>query len=483
MGMAWFYPWWPAFLLASDACLRLVVVVQIIMRGPRASDSSRAWILMVVFLPLVGIPIWLFLGEARLGRRRRERYRSIADRTADLIARLGPVPEYRAEAGEYGPTIALAEAVGGTPPRRGNELELTGDSMMFIDRLAEDIEKAESSCHLLFYIYVEDDAGWRIGEALKGAASRGVACRLLLDSVGARPFLKSRYVKSLREAGVQVVESLPANLLRMAFARIDLRNHRKIAVVDGRVGYTGSQNIAASAFALKSDFAPWVDCMLRICGPVVGDLQEIFVRDWFLETEESLEQLLADRPEPCAGGVPVQVLPTGPNNDNEALAQLALSSFHGAREELILTTPYFVPGEAEVVSLCTAAKRGVRVRLVVPARNDSPLVQAVARSHYGRLIESGVEVFEYQKGLLHAKTLTVDRDLALVTTANFDRRSFDLNFEVSTLVYDSDFASQLRFLQREYMANSTLVTLAQVNGRSWLRRFADNAAGIFSPVL
>jgi cardiolipin synthase len=165
------------------------------------------------------------------------------------------------------------------------------------------------------------------------------------------------------------------------------------------------------------------------------------------------------------------------------LAQLALASFHGAREELILTTPYFVPGEAEVVSLCTAAKRGVRVRLVVPARNDSPLVQAVSRSHYGRLIDAGVEVFEYQEGLLHAKTLTVDRDLALVTTANFDRRSFDLNFEVSTLVYDTNFASQLRLLQRDYMVRSTLVTLAQVNGRSWLRRFAYNAAGIFSPVL
>ena len=481
--MEWFSSWWPAFLLALDLCLRLAVVVQIIMRGPRSSDSSRAWILMVVFLPLVGIPIWLLLGEARLGRRRRERYRSIADRVADQVARLGPIPEYRAEAAEYGPTIALAEAVGGTPPRSGNELELTGDSMEFIDRLADDIESAQSSCHLLFYIFVEDEAGWRIGEALKSAASRGVSCRLLLDSVGSRPFLRSRYVDTLRETGVEVVESLPANLVRMLFARVDLRNHRKIAVVDGRVGYTGSQNIAAAAYALKLEFAPWVDCMLRIRGPVVGDLQAIFVRDWFLENEEPLEALLAEIPEPRAGGVPVQILPTGPNNDNEALAQLALASFHGAQEELILTTPYFVPGEAEVVSLCTAAKRGVCVRLVVPARNDSPLVQAVSRSHYERLIDAGVEVFEYQEGLLHAKTLTVDRDLALVTTANFDRRSFDLNFEVSTLVYDSDFASQLRLLQRGYMQHSTRVTLSQVHGRSWLRRFAYNAAGIFSPVL
>ncbi len=475
--------WWPAFLLACDACLRLVVVVQIIMRGPRAADSSRAWILLVVFLPLVGIPIWLLLGEARLGSRRRRRYRSIADRVADQVARLGPLPEHRAEAREYKATIALAEAVGGTPPRRGNELELTSDSAVLIERLADDIDAAQSSCHLLFYIYVEDEAGLRIGEALKAAVARGVDCRLLLDSVGSRPFLASRYARSLRDAGVQVVESLPANILRLAFARVDLRNHRKIAVIDGRVGYTGSQNIAAAAFALKPSYAPWVDCMLRISGPVVGDLQSIFVCDWFLETNEPLEPLLADIPDPCATGVPVQVLATGPNNDNEALDQLALSAFHGANEELILTTPYFVPGEAQVVSLCTAARRGVSVRLVVPARNDSPLVQAVARSHFGRLIEAGVEVFEYQEGLLHAKTLTVDRDLALVTTANFDRRSFDLNFEVSTLVYDSDFASQLRFLQREYMSQSTKVTMAQVNARSWLRRFADNAAGIFSPVL
>jgi cardiolipin synthase len=287
----------------------------------------------------------------------------------------------------------------------------------------------------------------------------------------------------LREGGVKVIGALPAHLLRAAFARIDLRNHRKIAVIDGVIGYTGSQNIADASFAPKPRFAPWVDCMLRIEGPVVWDLQTIFVCDWFLDSGEPLEDLLTKDTGDVDDGVTLQILPTGPAYDNEALEQLSLSAFHHAREELILTTPYFVPGESEVSSLCTAAKRGVRVALVLPARNDSLLVGAVSRSHYGQLVAAGVHVYEYQKGLLHSKTLTVDRNLAMVTTANFDQRSFDLNFEVTALVYDTDFASQLRFMQRSYIEDSVLVTADRIAGRSWLRRLLENAAGVFSPLL
>ncbi len=475
--------WWPAFLLVSDACLRMAIVVRIIMRGPRGADSSRAWILLIVFLPILGLGVWILMGESRLGRRRRERYGLIAAEVSRQLAHRGPQPENLADPVGYGQTIALANAVGGTPPRSGNELELIANSDECIERMAADIGAASHSCHLLFYIFIEDEAGQRIGEALKASVQRGVSCRLLVDSVGSRRFLESRYARSLQEAGVKVIESLPANLMRMFFARIDLRNHRKLAVIDGCIGYTGSQNIATASFASKPKLGPWVDCMLRVMGPVVSDLEALFVQDWYLETEEAPEALMRCRPNPEGGGVPVQVLPTGPNNNNEALAQLALAAFHGATEELILTTPYFVPGEAEVMSLCTAAKRGVSVTLVVPARCDSRIVGAVTRSHFSRLLAAGIAVYEYQEGLLHAKTLTVDRKLALVTTANFDRRSFALNFEVSTLVYDSDFASRLRFLQREYVGSSTMVRESQLKQRRALLRFIDNAAGILSPIL
>ena len=475
--------WWPALLFAAEASLRLAVVIRIIMRGPRSSANALAWILVLLFLPVLGLTLWVFIGEARLGERRRRAHAEISERLG--LRSVQPTALHRDhwENSDYATTISLAKAVGGTPPRAGNELQLMGNSSRFIELLAQDIDQAQSTCHLLFYIFLDDGSGRRVASALGRAAARGVACRLLVDGVGSRTFLNSELCKGLQRDGVSVVEALPAHLLRVVFARVDLRNHRKIAVIDGSIGYTGSQNIADASFAPKPRYAPWVDCMLRIRGPVVHDLQSIFITDWYLDTEEVPDDLLEQSQEPIAGGVPIQILPTGPNNDNEALTQLALAAFHGANEELILTTPYFVPGESEVASLCTAAKRGVEVSLVVPARNDSKLVGAVIRSHFQRLTEDGVKVYEYQKGLLHAKTLTVDRDLALVTTANFDQRSFDLNFEVSALVYDSDFASQLRFLQREYIESSELVGAQRIRGRSWAGRLFDNAAGVFSPLL
>lgn len=475
--------WWPAMVLVGEGLLQLAVACRVVMRGPRRSSTSLAWIVVIMALPVVGMVTWFFVGEARIGSRRRARYAELARRVAQQAAMLGPVDEHRVMPEPHRAAIALAEAVGGTPCRGGNALDLVGDTECTIDSLVKDVDAARETCHLLYYIYLDDAAGRRVADALERAVARGVVCRLLVDAVGSKEFLRSRLCSRLRSAGVRVVEALPASILRAAFSRIDLRNHRKLAVIDGRIGYTGSQNIADASFAPKRRYAPWVDCTVRIEGPVVYDLQQIFVSDWYMDSEEPIENLLSRIPDAQEGGVPVQILSTGPNNDNEALGQLALSAFHNAREELILTTAYFVPGEAEVASLCTAARRGVRVALVLPARNDSWLVGAVSRSHYADLLAAGVEVFEYQKGLLHAKTLTIDRELALITTANFDQRSFDLNFEVSTLVYDSDFASHLRFLQRSYIADSVAVAHSRVDGRGLAARLVENAAGVFSPLL
>jgi cardiolipin synthase len=269
----------------------------------------------------------------------------------------------------------------------------------------------------------------------------------------------------------------------MLLARIDLRNHRKIVVIDGAIGYCGSTNIADAAFAIKPKFAPWVDASVRIHGPVAWDLQMLFVEDWFLGTEESLDEMLHYQPLAQPDGVPGQLIGTGPSSYNEALRQLIQSAFHMARQELIMTTPYFVPDEATLSALCTAARRGVQTILVLPARNDSPLVAAASRSQYAMLLDAGVEIHEFQRGLLHAKTMTIDRNLAMIGSANLDRRSFELNLEVSLMVYDQDFASQLRFLQRGYMDASRPVDRAAWNRRPWPTQLVQNAAGTLGPLL
>ena len=476
----------PYIAFGAEFLLRFTLVGVILLRRRSGrSATDLAWIVLILAVPVVGLLAYLLIGEVRLGRRRIERHREIVrlvqvpipTKTADPQARSADVPAI------YRPIATLGEAVGDNLARGGNTLRLISDTDLFIQSLVEDIDAASQHCHLEFYIFLSDHSGTRVAEAMMRAAARGVKCRLLLDAVGSKHFLRSPLRREMENASVRVVSALPANVLRMAFARIDLRNHRKIAVIDGCVAYTGSQNIADAEFAIKRKFAPWVDAMVRITGPAVRDLQRLFVEDWYMDTDEPLDQLLLIEPLVADDGIAVQIMGTGPNSYNDALRQLTQAAFHSAREELILTTPYFVPDEATVIALRTAARRGVETSLVLPARNDSPLVAAASRSFYDQLLAAGVKIFEFQKGFLHAKTMTIDRDLALVSTANLDRRSFELNFEVSVVVYDTDFASQLRFVQRSYIADSCAIDVDVWSRRPWPKVLVSNAVALVAPLL
>lgn len=470
-------------LFLAEFSVRAAIAVYLLVRRRFDPATTLAWVIFILALPIVGLLAYFMFGEVRLGSRRAARHAVIVQRTR-LAATGGPssgrYPELPAH---DAPIATLAAAAGGTEPLGGNQLRLIGKTDALLDALVEDIDAARDHCHLLFYIYMVDSAGERVAQALIRAAARGVTCRLLVDAVGSRSFCRSELRLRMERSGVRVVEALPASFVRMAFARLDLRNHRKLAVLDGRIGYTGSQNIADASFAIKKRYSPWVDAMVRIDGPVVRDLQELFIEDWFLDSDEALDGLLSLSVDARAGGVPVQIIGTGPNYYNEALRQVSQAAFHLAREELLLTTPYFVPDVTTATALCTAARRGVHTMLVVPELNDSPLVACASRAYYAALLEAGVEVHEYTKGLLHAKTMTVDRNVAIVSSANLDRRSFELNLEVSTIVYDSDFASELRFLQRSYMADSVQVDARAWKRRRWTKRLIENSAAMFGPLL
>jgi cardiolipin synthase len=475
---------WPVILLLLEGAIRIFMVGVVLLRR-RPSSQTLAWILVIVGLPVIGTLLYLLMGEIRLASRRIRQHREIMERiqasppfvAADRSALKPELPEHFRQIAVLGEAVSEVDALG------GNTLKLLGDADLWIDSLLTDIDECQFHCHLLFYIYLADHTGERVAEALILAAQRGVACRLLVDAVGSKPFLRSALCERMRQAGVKIVEALPVNPFRMLLYRIDLRNHRKIVVIDGSVGYTGSCNIADASFAPKARFAPWVDCMVRIQGPVVWDLQMLFVEDWYLDTGESLEDLLNIQPLAVADGVPAQVIGTGPNAFNEGLRYLMQYAIHTAREELIITTPYFVPDNGMLTALSGAACRGVQTALVLPARNDSPLIAATSRSHYQYLLDSGVEVHQYHKGLLHAKTMTIDRSLALISTANLDRRSFELNFEVSLVVFDADFTSQLRFLQKTYMNDSVAVDAAAWRRRGLTPKLWDSAASLMSPLL
>lgn len=461
-----------------------VFVVFVLLRPRVRQPSSLAWILVIVVLPVAGIVLYLAVGEVRTGSRRKRRHRTI-QRNIRAVVR-------KAWSASSGDTVVpwgtesiarLARLGDETRPRQGNRLTLLATADSFVRSLVADIDAAERHVHLLFYIYLDDEVGRAVASALIRARERDVACRLLVDNVGSTDFLRSRLCRELRDAGVRVVAALPTRITQIVSIRFDMRNHRKIGVVDGRVGYTGSHNVASEHFHPKPRFGPWVDATLRIVGPAVRDLQALFIEDWYMDTTENLDHLIAYTPKEHADGRIVQIVGTGVNSQNEALVRVIQSAVHMAREELIITTPYFVPDDGTLAALTTAAIRGVRTIIVVPARNDSPLVALASRSFYDTLMDAGVEVHEYTRGLLHAKTITVDRDFALVSTANLDRRSFEINFEISTLIYDSDFASQLRLLQMRYLEDCVRVDAARWAARHWPRRLAENAAGLVSALL
>lgn len=472
--------------IVADLLVRVGLVIVMLGRRRMTPETRIGWIMLLLAVPFLGTVIFLLVGGTRLGARRIRRHRRILE----LLDR----PEIHAD-GHPGASAhgvldtserhlaRLAERISGGPPVRGNALELFGDTDRVVERMVADIDAAERTCHFLFYIWLDDAVGTRIGEALMRAVDRGVTCRVLVDAVGSKAFLRSALCRRMRAGGVQVRAALPVSTLRALFARIDLRNHRKIAVIDDRFAWTGSQNIAEASFAPKPKYAPWVDCAVRIEGPVAKELHLLFVEDWYLDSDESLVEDLLHPVAPVEGGSICQVFASGPNFENAAATQLIQSCIHEADRELVLTTPYFVPDSATVVNLATAARRGIEVTMVVPRRNDSKLVALASRSNYGPLLDAGVRILEFEGGLLHAKTICVDRRIAVVTSCNLDRRSFNLNFEAGVLVYDSDFASGLRFLQQSYMDSSVPVSRDGWMDRRLRHRLAENAAGLLSPLL
>jgi cardiolipin synthase len=325
---------------------------------------------------------------------------------------------------------------------------------------------------LLYYIYDNDATGRRITEALARATDRGVKCRVLLDAVGSKQVLK-KAAGHMRGKGIEVTPLLPVGLFRRNAARFDLRNHRKIAVIDGKIGYTGSQNITNGQFVPGF---PNEEMVARVTGPVTWELQAVFLADRFLETNT-----LADEPEvfpeaEVTGKSIAQVLPSGPGYRRENGQQLMITLLYAARERVVLTTPYFVPDEPFLEALMSAARRGVSMHLVVSKHANQTLTQLAQRSFYDELLDAGVNIHLYQPRFLHAKYLTIDSDVALIGSANIDIRSFALNAEIGIMFYDTAVVERLRKIQEDYFAHSTLLTAEEWGRRSLAARTTQGIA-------
>ncbi|MFI4862092.1 MAG: cardiolipin synthase [Phycisphaerales bacterium JB063] len=480
--------WMVALLVILDWVIRITLSLRVIMRR-RPVGVSLSWLGVILVLPVAGAVLYLLLGETRIGRMRRRRFERIRD---SLMSHLSELREHgRAEESAL-PRIARAtarhgEAVYGFPALDGNEIELLEDSDAVFNRLIQDIDAAQETVHMFFYIWWE---GGRVDEviaALRRARERGVVCRLALDAQGCKQFLSSASVGALKEQGVEVVCVLPMSVWRMLFRRQDLRNHRKIVVIDGEVGYTGSMNMADPAvFKQEVGVGRWIDAMVRITGPAVEALGLLFLTDWDVETAEEFGDFQEDgglhRVDP-KGDVAIQVLPSGPGYFPHAIRETLLTAIYSAQHELILTTPYFVPDEALLAALTSAARRGVDVTLIVPGQVDSVMVRLASRSQYVDLLSAGVHVAQFQGGLLHTKSLTVDGRFALIGTVNLDMRSMWLNFEITVAIYDESLTQSMVAMQRRYMEQSRHLDAKTWANRPFHWRVVENIARLLGPLL
>lgn len=459
----------------------------------RPTGVSLAWLLVVGSVPLVGAVMYLLVGELWLPRRRIERYNAFKDSITNQIERIDEAWDIK---GDDLPVLARSLNAQANNPLKisavgGNAIRLFDTSKGCMSSIVEDIDNAKVAVSMLFYIWRSGGDVDLVEQALIRAAGRGLACRVMVDCAGSKGFLGKDGAKAMRDGGVQVIDTLPAGILRVLFARIDIRNHRKIITIDHDIAYTGSMNMVDPRyFHPKKGVGQWVDVMARVQGPAARVLDMTSNLDWAVETHKgpqdlskAMESLMAKTAVESAGEIPLQVVPSGPDQGARIIHDMLLTLIYNAKIKLVLTTPYFIPSEAMLTALTAASLRGVRVTLVVPAKIDSVLVRHASKSYYTDLLEAGVEIRAYRGGLLHSKTVTADDEVGLLGTVNMDKRSFWINFEISLFAYGEKVVGELCQLQDGYIAQADVVDLEQWNQRSLVTRVIENSVQLLAPIL
>lgn len=470
---------WTLAVWVGEWLIRLVMLIYVPQR--RSPAAARTWLLCIFLFPYGGLFLYALFGRPSLPRRRVEMQETVSE----LIRTVGPQvlrevnlkrPEVKPE---FDQAVTLAQNLGDFGIIGNNSVELLADYDGTIGRLVADIDAARDHVHLLYYIFAADDTGIRVADALERAVKRGVQCRVLMDSLGSRRGLR-RLAPRLRAAGVEVHGMLPTSLLRLGTNRFDLRNHRKIAVVDARVGYVGSQNLVNAQF---KEGITYEELVVRVTGPVVNQLQVVFAADWYFETGQAFDLAAIFPPPALTGTTPTQVLPSGPGYPQANTQRLMVALIHGARERVVITTPYFIPDTAFLQALQTAVLRGVDVHLVVSRKADQLLVGWAQRSYYEELLDAGVKIHLYRRNFLHAKHMSVDDHIALIGSSNIDIRSFTLNAEVSLLVYDPEVAGRLHAQQDRYFAQADLLTAEGWAQRPTVVKVGQNVARLMDSLL
>lgn len=460
---------------AAVVILDLAAVISLLYRG-QGVERTLAWLFAVIAFPGIGALAYLLLADPTIKRptlRRRRRKSVNALRSQTAVQTPADGPERR--------IMLLAARTSGLEPTVGNQAEvLTADEKAFA-RVEECLRDARHRIWAEYYLIRRDETGHRFLNLLTEKAREGVEVRLIYDAIGSFHMNRQR-LQAVIAAGGCCVEFLPLNPLRKRWA-VHLRNHRKLIVIDGRVAFTGGMNVGDeySGRARRRGTLHFSDTHLRLAGPCVDDLEEVFAEDWHFASGEVLE--LPERQTARQGNACVAIIPSGPDQLRNASHLNYFAGITSAQRSVWLTSPYFIPDEAILSALVSAALKGVDVRILVPTISDVLLVGSAGRSYYRQLLDAGCRIFEFLPSMLHAKTMVVDERLALIGSANIDMRSFNLNFEVGALIDDADVAATLRTGFALQTQQSREITLAAVEGWSVAKRLQHGTARLFSPLL
>jgi len=454
----------------------------------RRPSSSSAWLLLILFLPAVGLPLYWLIGSPYVhGRRFRIQARTnhmLAERTAHLpLAPLGSHPSATLSG-----LLMLNRRLTGMPAVEGRAHALHDDPVVTYAAMAEAIDAAEHYVHVEFYILHWDRTTDRFFTALADAVARGVPVRLLMDHLGSRRYGDWHALqRRLSAVGIDWHLMMPIKPLQGRWRRPDLRNHRKLLVVDGEVAFLGSHNVIAAHYGSRRNLEIgrfWQDLSVELRGEVVLSVEAVFATDWFIETGEQIQPRRAVEPGSGRGDGAMQVVPSGPGFPTEPNLRLFVGLFHMARRRVTITSPYFVPDESLLAAITTAAYRGVEVELFVGEEADQFVVGHAQRSYYRALLEAGVRIHLYPApAVLHAKYLTVDDEVGLIGSSNLDFRSFTLTYEAVLLGFDGDLVRMLQHNDEKYRAVSRELTLQEWLREPWRRRYLDNVCRLTAALM
>jgi cardiolipin synthase A/B len=485
--------WSTQAVLAYVLYVILLIAALFIVPRNRKPSEATAWLTLIFLIPLLGLVLFLLLGNPKLSWPRRVKQREMDDIIARTVAEFKHRPELHdlldpPIAPRFLPFTRLNEHLSGIPAFAGNAVTLLPDYDGALRSIVEEIEQAQTFVHVEYYILALDKTSEPFFAALERATERGVKVRVLFDHLGSLTYPHyRRMTKRLTAAGAEWHLALPARIFDNEWSRLDLRNHRKIVIVDGLVGFTGSQNMIDKSYLSKQNLKKgrhYVELVARATGPIVAQLQAAFATDWYSETGVLLDRAVA--PEvvfvPSATGTALcQVLPSGPGFDNDNNLKLFVALLHAAQRRIMIATPYFVPDDSLMIAITSAAQRGVDVTLIVSEIGDQFLVFHAQRSYYEELLLAGVKILLYRAPeMLHSKFLCIDDDIAVVGSSNLDLRSFQLNLEVTLICYDTGIVADMQGIFADYVRSSKPLGLDEWQARPIATRLFDNVARLTS---